>query len=208
MPLRLLFAMHILTGNMYAFIRGKLIEASLSQVILEAHGVGYRLLVPISLMGKLPALGSEMMLQTSFVVREASQALYGFFSCEDRDVFEVLINVSGIGPKTALSILGHLELPGLVDAINRSNVALLSKVPGIGKKTAERLILELRGRLDVMCASNQHVLPNSRADALNALINLGYTHSSAEKAVKQAAAALPDDSDLAALITAALKFQR
>lgn len=193
---------------MYAFIRGKLIEASLSQVILETQGVGYRLLVPINLLGKLPSLGSEVLLHASFVVREASQALYGFFSLEDRDMFETLINLSGIGPKTALNILGHLELTGLAEAISRSNVALLSKVPGIGKKTAERLILELRGRLDGVAALLPHALPSQKQDALQALMNLGYSQSSAEKAVRQAAATLPEESDLPTLITAALKFQR
>lgn len=194
--------------RMYAFIRGKLIEASLSQVIIETQGIGYRLLVPINLLGKLLPLGSEVLLHTSFVVREASQALYGFLSTADRDMFETLINLSGIGPKTALSILGHLEVAGLAEAISRSNVALLSKVPGIGKKTAERLILELGGRLDSIAALQLHSLPSQKQDALNALINLGYSPSAAEKAVRQATATLPEESDLPTLITAALKYQR
>lgn len=208
MLLRSQFVMDIAVDrNMYAFIRGKLIESTLSIAIIEAQGIGYKLFVPLNLLSKLPSIGQEVLLHTSFVVREASQALYGFFAREERDTFEILIGLSGIGPKTALGVIGHLELTGLAEAVQSNNVSLLSKVPGIGKKTAEKMILDLKGRVDLMNVSSLPALPSSRKDALNALINLGYTQNTAEKAVRQAAASLPEESDLATLITTALKFQ-
>src|SRR5262245_50350624 len=114
---------------MFAFIRGKLIAASPLHCILDAHGVGYKLFTPANALGQLPALGSEILLHCSFVVREQSQALYGFLTPEDRDMFELLIGTSGVGPKTALSIIGHLSLGELQQAIATGDHVILCKIP-------------------------------------------------------------------------------
>lgn len=191
---------------MYAFIKGTLVEASPSEAVVEAYGVGYRLLIPISHFGKLPQIGEETLLYTSFVVREQSQTLFGFMAKEERALFEVLITISGVGPKTALGIIGHLSLEALHHAVERHDCATLSKVPGIGRKTAERLLIDLRGRFKLQPALSTFEPISQLSDALQALIQLGYTQGAAEKAVKKAADTLPSDHDLPTLITTALKF--
>ena len=137
---------------MIAFIKGKLAHASPASVIVDAGGIGYKIFIPANLYNALPQIGSEVLLQTSFVVRELSQTLYGFLSAHDRDVFEALMGVTGIGPKTALAVIGHLSVHDLQRAIAGHDIMTISKVPGIGKKTAERLIIEMRDKLPAMFA--------------------------------------------------------
>lgn len=195
---------------MYEFIRGKLVEATAEIAIIDVGGVGYKICVPLSAFGKMPFPGKEVILFTSFVVRENSQTLYGFLQREERELFEVLIDLSGIGPKTALSLVGHLPLNHFHQAIQSGNILILSKVPGIGKKTAERLIVDLKGKKAMALLERQAISaygPSSPhiQDALNALLNLGFTHASAETAIKKALDELPEDSDLSTLIAVALR---
>ncbi len=191
---------------MYDFIRGKLIEAAPTYVVIEAAGVGYKLFTPANLLGSREAQGEEILLYTSWVVRELSQTLYGFLERQERNLFDVLLSVTGIGPKIALAILGSLTLDDLYHAIQTDDFLSLSKVPGIGKKTAERLLLELRRKEGLFASSQKSYKPKGKVhDALQALLNLGYNQISAEKALKKAMETLPEESDLSTLISAALQ---
>lgn len=201
-------------SNMYAYIKGVLTESSVTKLIIECHGVGYKILIAPHIYTQLPTLGSELCIHVSFVIREFSQQLYGFLSEQEKETFEVLLNISGIGPKLALSMIGHLPLRDLFNAVQRKDLITISKVPGIGKKTAERLVIELQDKLS-------GILPNFTAeeysikpigdpqsqlisDAMSALINLGYTQSNAQKAVKKTMKEYPDGIDLSTLITKSL----
>jgi len=142
-----------LTGRNYDRIyKGKLAHSSPASIIIDAGGIGYKIFIPANIFNALPQIGSEVMLQTSFVIRELSQTLYGFLSAHERDVFEALMGVTGIGPKTALAVIGHLSVHDLQRSIAGHDIATISKVPGIGKKTAERLIIEMRDKLPAMFA--------------------------------------------------------
>jgi Holliday junction DNA helicase RuvA len=148
------------------------------------------------------------------VVRELSHALYGFLNEKEKEIFEVLMNISGVGPKLALSLIGHLSLEQMQAAVTKPDLPTLCKVPGVGKKTAERLVVELKDKLSTFTGIDPSQLSISLGDspetkqiqdAMSALINLGYHQSSAQKAVKQSIKDLPEKSDLAQLITTALK---
>ncbi len=133
---------------MIVSLRGKLIEAGVLRVVIESAGVGYEVNVPVTTAERLPRLGAEVFLLIHHVFREDGQALYGFAVAEEREFFKLLVEkVSGVGPKMALNILSRLSLPILRDAIIRGDVALLSQCPGIGKKTAERLVMELKDKV-------------------------------------------------------------
>ena len=192
---------------MYDFIRGKLIETTPTYVVLEAAGVGYKLFTPANLLEPTEASDKEILLYTSWVVRELSQTLYGFLERQERDLFEVLLSLSGIGPKIALAILGSLTLDDLYHAIQVDDFLSLSKVPGIGKKTAERLLLELRRKEGLFTPSQKSQKPKGKKvhDALQALLNLGYSQMAAEQALKKAMETLPEESDLSTLISTALQ---
>ncbi len=187
---------------MYAYLRGQLVEATPGHATLEINGIGYELPIPVSALAHLPQLGDEVMFYTAWVVREQSHTLYGFLSKEERNLFNALITLSGIGPKTALSLIGHLSLGQVQEAIDLQNATVFARVPGIGKKTAERLLIDLQGKVKLKATS-----PGSTAlhDALQALLQLGYSRDHAEKALKKASSDLADPSDLSKLIAAALK---
>lgn len=198
---------------MFAYIRGKLVHSSPSQAVIDTHGIGYLIYIPANVFPKLPQIGSDLHLYTSFIVRELSQTLFGFLCSEDKEAFEILLGVTGIGPKLALSLIGHLSLSDLQSAIKQGNCAQLSRVPGIGKKTAERLIIELRDKLNHLLISDpsnpfQNKLdPRAQqiSDAMGALISLGYNQQIAQKAIKKSLNDLPESIHLAELITYALK---
>lgn len=199
---------------MIAYIKGILAQSGLSSVIVEAHGMGYRIIIPTNSLEKLPSEGKEVFFHTSFIVREQSQTLYGFVTASERELFEALLNVSGIGPKLAMALIGHLSVYELQRAINGADIFTLSKVPGIGKRTAERLIVELRDKLPALFPrdinDSQEEASDGRSlklirDALSALINLGYTQAMAKKAIQDSLKDLPEEADLPSLITAALK---
>lgn len=202
---------------MFTYFKGALVAITPTYVVVEVGGVGYAIYIPCRLHSVLPDLGSTVQLYTSFIVREMSQSLYGFFNIEERDIFEVLLNITGIGPKLSLSLIGHLSLQELQTAVMESDFTTLCRVPGVGKKTAERLVVELKDKLahfstDQLSASAANfMIPLSRStsqraqDAIMALVNLGYHQNAAQKAIKKTLQDLPDESDLGLLIKAALK---
>ena len=167
-------------------LRGRVLSIDPPWLVLDVQGVGYEIECPISTLCELPAVGQEVTLLTHFVVREDAQLLYGFLRAEDRASFRVLIRISGVGPKLAIAILSGLSGNALADAVARDDVATLTKLPGIGKKTAERLIVELRDKLATDCSQSQSAAVGSPVDdAILGLVALGYKESDARKAVNQ-----------------------
>lgn len=184
-------------------LTGTLTDKHPPEVIVDCHGVGYEVQVPMSTFYHLPALGQPVSLLTHFVVREDAQLLYGFATAQERQAFRALIKVSGVGPRTALSILSGLSADDLAQAVSLQEVGRLVKVPGIGKKTAERLLLELKGKLGdaIATASQPQATSTERADILQALLALGYNDKEANAALK----ALPPDMGVSEGIRLALK---
>ncbi len=135
---------------MIAYIRGKLQQLTAFSVTIETQGIGYEVYIPASLFSKLPQIGSDILLHTVFIIRENSQTLYGFADIREKELFESLNSVRGVGPKLALSIIGHMPQGELSEALQQEDVRAISKIPGIGKKTAERLIVELRDKLNLL----------------------------------------------------------
>ncbi len=204
---------------MIVSIEGILERATPISAILNVGGIGYLVSVPVTTAAKLPYLGKSVKLHTHAVYREDSQSLYGFASEEERDFFALIIGkVSGVGPKVGISMMSKLELPSLIAAISSENAALIAKTPGIGKKTAERVIIELKDKLAPFAAfgSSENLLSglkaagaankisNCQEDAVLALLALGYKQSDAAKAVSKAADTLGASAPTEALIKAAL----
>ena len=170
---------------MIARLNGTLIEKSPPQVIVDCNGVGYEVEVPMSTFYNLPEIGAKIQLLIHFVVREDAQLLYGFGSEQEKSTFKQLLKVNGIGAKSALSILSGVSIDDLVEAVNRQEVGMLTRVPGIGKKTAERLLLELKDKFAITGSATTTSQPKSASyDVLNALIALGYHEREAAAAVK------------------------
>ena len=192
-------------------LTGTLVSATPLHAVVEAGGLAYEVHVPVTTAERLPAVGQQARLHTLVVYREDAQTMYGFATEEERDFFRLLVEkVSGVGPKTALSVLSKLSLPVLHGAIAAGDVALLSKVPGIGRKTAERLVVELRD-LVVGSAAAPAAAAAPRAagddkvrDAVLALVALGYKAETADKSVRQALVALGPSATTEALIKRAL----
>jgi len=183
-------------------LSGLLAEKSPPQVLVDVHGVGYELDVPMSTFYNLPGLGEKVTLLTHFVVREDAQLLFGFLTATERSTFRELVKISGVGPRTALSILSGLSVTELAQAVSRQDGARLVKVPGIGKKTAERLLLELKGKLGPDLAQpSVAALSDAQADIAQALQALGYNEREAAAALK----ALPPDVGVSDGIKLALK---
>jgi len=171
---------------MIAHLRGKLIARHPNQVIVDAVGVGYDVTISVPTFSELPPAGGEVALHIHTHVREDQIALYGFLRPEEKHLFEKLISVSGIGPKLAITILSGMATDEMTSAIRGNDVARLTKIPGIGRKTAERMVLELRDKLPPIGSDQVHVMPSLSAiqeDVLSALMNLGYQRASAEKAI-------------------------
>jgi holliday junction DNA helicase RuvA len=175
---------------MIALLRGVLLEKHPNQAIVEAGGVGYDVTIPVSTFTKLPEAGTEVRLKIHTHVREDALALYGFLTLDEKALFEKLISVSGIGPTLAVKILSGLAAPDLILSIRRGEVEKLVKVPGVGKKTAERMVLELRDKLPATAGEpgtpQAETLSPVDQDVLSALLNLGCAHSQAEAAVRKA----------------------
>ena len=165
-------------------LTGILLEKNPPQVVLDVHGVGYEVDVPMSTFYNLPAIGEKVTLLTHFVVREDGQFLYGFASQSERFAFRQLIKISGIGARMALAVLSGLSVSDLAQAIARQEIGRLIKVPGIGRKTAERLLLELKGKLAESVPATAFALEDSQHDILNALLALGYNDREASAAMK------------------------
>ena len=175
---------------MFGRLHGKLLEKNPPQILIDVSGVGYEVDVPMSTFCNLPEVGGELTLYTHFVVREDAELLYGFATLAERAVFRALIKISGVGPKIALALLSGITVDQLKDAVDRGETGLLTKVPGIGKKTAERLVLELKGKLAGTGAATAAVpTSGARADVAAALIALGYSEREAAAATKK----LPED---------------
>jgi len=176
---------------MIGHLRGRILEKRPNQVILEVNGVGYDVNIPVSTFYQLPDPPGEAQLHIHTHVREDALALYGFLSTGEKRVFEKLISVSGIGPRLAVTILSGLEVAELVPAIRNSDLVKLTHIPGVGRKTAERIVLELRDKLAEVEGQRAAAAPagfsTEQEDALSALLNLGYQRSAAEKAVRRAA---------------------
>ena len=167
-------------------LSGTLVEKNPPHLLVDCHGVGYEVDVPMSTFYNLPGLGEKVMLLTHLTVREDAHLLYGFGSAEERNVFKQLIKISGIGARTALSILSDMSVADLAQAITLQEAGRLTRVPGIGKKTAERLLLELKGKLGADLGAIGGVVHNdATSDILNALIALGYSDKEAMLALKQ-----------------------
>jgi Holliday junction DNA helicase RuvA len=179
-------------------LTGKLLSKNPPQVLLEVAGVGYEVEVPMSTFYSLPATGEPVTVLTHLVVREDAHVLYGFATPEERAAFRQLIRISGVGARTALSVLSGLSVAELSNAVAMQDAARLTKVPGIGKKTAERLLLELKGKIAEGAA---RPAAGSAGDVVNALMGLGYSEKEALAAVK----GLPPGLAVAEGIRAALK---
>ena len=183
-------------------LHGLLAEKNPPQVLVDCHGVGYEVDVPMSTFYNLPETGQAVTLLTHFVVREDAQLLYGFGTAQERAAFRELIKITGVGPRMALSILSGLSVADLAQAITRQEVARLVKVPGIGKKTAERLMLELKGKLGADMGSVQALAGTDNLhDIGQALLALGYNDKEAAAALK----ALPADVGVSEGIKLALR---
>lgn len=171
---------------MIAHLRGKLLAKHPNQVIVETAGVGYDVTITIPTFSDLPGVGSEVALHIHTHVREDLLALYGFLRPSEKTLFEKLITVSGIGPKLAVTILSGMAAEEMVSAIRGNDIARLTRIPGIGKKTAERMVLELRDKLPVQTGTEVAAAPAMspvEEDVLSALMNLGYPRATAEKAL-------------------------
>ena len=189
---------------MISRISGLLADKQPPQVLVDVQGVGYELNVPMSTFFNLPAIGERVVLLTEFVVREDAQILFGFLTTAERATFRELVKISGVGPRTALSILSGLSVAELAAAVSRQDGARLVKVPGIGKKTAERLLLELKGKLgaDLSQQSAGGPAPSeAQTDISQALQALGYNEREAQAALK----ALPADVGVSDGIRLALR---
>jgi Holliday junction DNA helicase RuvA len=171
-------------NQMIGRLTGILLEKNPPQVVLDVHGVGYEVDVPMSTFYNLPAIGEKVTLLTHFVVREDGQFLYGFASQSERFAFRQLIKISGIGARMALAVLSGLSVSDLAQAIARQEIGRLIKVPGIVRKTAERLLLELKGKLAESVPATAFALEDSQHDILNALLALGYNDREASAAMK------------------------
>jgi holliday junction DNA helicase RuvA len=171
---------------MIAHLRGRLLAKRPNQAIIETCGVGYDVTVSVPTFLDLPGVGGEVELHVHTHVREDQIALYGFLGLAEKHLFEKLITVSGIGPKLAITILSGMAADEMVGAIRSNDVARLTRIPGIGKKTAERMVLELRDKLPVQGAEDMRVPPamgEVEEDVLSALMNLGYQRATAERAL-------------------------
>ena len=175
---------------MIGFLRGKLVKKQAPLLLVEVHGVGYEVSAPMTTFYDLPALGDEVLLHTHLLVREDAQQLYGFIRENDRDMFRVLLKVNGVGAKMALALMSGMSVRSLASALERNDVDAFTHIPGIGKKTAARLVVELRDRLSDMALAESSGSPSVSAeidpvaDAVSALIALGYKPQEASKMVR------------------------
>ena len=198
---------------MITFLRGKLIDALPTQVVVEVNGIGYEALIPLSSYDKLPAVGQEFKLLTHLVVREDAHTLYGFMTGAERELFRLLINtVSGIGPKIALNVLSGISVTTFRGAVANQDIKVLSQISGVGKKTAERIVVELKDRIGAAGAwealSAQRALsPDDQKinDAVLALMALGFKQLEAHDSVRKSQAALGNQATVEDLVRAALK---
>ena len=197
---------------MITFLKGKLTDALPTQVVIDVNGIGYEVLIPLSSFEKLPELGQAVTLKTQLVVREDSQTLYGFATNDERELFRMIQGVSGIGPRLALNVLSGMDVVSFKGAIGTGDVKRLSSINGIGKKTAERMVLELKDKLGLVSGAAAAPLGQALAahdkpiaDAAAALAALGTKPLEALKAAQAARAMLGPQASVEELVRAALK---
>jgi Holliday junction DNA helicase RuvA len=185
-------------------LAGILLEKNPPQILLDVQGVGYEVDVPMSTFYNLPALNEKVVLHTQLIVREDAHLLFGFLTHEERVAFRQLLKISGVGPKLALSVLSGLSIGDLAATVANKDVTRLTKIPGVGKKTAERLLLELQGKFSasVVGTTQGAIATSSAGDIVNALLALGYNEKEADWAAKQ----LPKDANVSEGIRQALKL--
>jgi len=174
-----------------AQIKGILLEKSPTRVVLDANGIGYEINIPVSTFEKLPELGKQAHLLTHLHVREDILNLYGFWNDKDRKLFQMLISVSGVGPRVAIAVLSSVSADEFIKAVANENLSILTKVPGIGKKTAQRLVIELKDKLAKRVEISQIPTPTDEInvidEAVSALVSLGYRQFEAQKVVEKVA---------------------
>jgi Holliday junction DNA helicase RuvA len=197
---------------MITFLRGKLLEALPTQIVVDVEGVGYELLIPLSSFDKLPTRGGDITILTHLSIREDAHVLYGFMSAAERDMFRLLIHaVSGIGPKTALNILSGINISALRSAVATGDVKMLSQISGVGKKTAERIVVELKDKIGKAAAIEVGARGMGSSedgkfgDAVAALLALGFKQPDAHEAVRGAQSLLGAPATVEQLVRAALK---
>ena len=189
---------------MIEHVRGVLQYKSPAFIVIETGGIGYKINLPLASYELLPAEGNEIKINTYLHYREDNLALYGFLSQEERDFFLLLISISKIGPKSALRMLSSISPSEFKKAIKRGDLTTLTDIPGIGKKTAQRLILELKEKIEeeIIEAGDEELVK----DALSALFSLGYTRNEARKAIREAIDSSKEELDLASLVKKALRY--
>lgn len=200
---------------MIAFVQGKLVEALPTVVVVDVHGVGYELLIPLSSFDRLPAAGNEVKLLTHLAIREDAHTLYGFITTQERDLFRMLVHtVSGIGPKIALNVLSGISINAFRAAVGAGDIKALSQISGVGKKTAERIVVELKDKLGgfgsgtIAMPGGSSVLSDTdqrQTDAIAALTALGFKQNEAFDAVRASLAILGSQAGVEALVRASLK---
>jgi len=171
---------------MIASIKGKVLTKGPEGVVVDVRGVGYHIHVPLRSLGDIPDRGKEVFLHTYTNVREDAIQLFGFVTEEERRLFTTLIGINGIGPKLALTILSGMPVNRLIEAINNEDIEILTRIPGLGRKTVARLVLELRGKLPAVEVPAGGLRADLNDDAVSALVNLGYKRSDSQKAVRDA----------------------
>jgi Holliday junction DNA helicase RuvA len=190
---------------MIAMLRGALVEKGIDHVLIDVNGVGYRVAVSLNTLAALPAVGNTATVHTELIVREDSLSLVGFATVDERAAFDLVTSVQGIGPKLAMSILSTLEAPELARAVRDGDHARLTRIPGIGKKTAERLVLELRDKFAGAAAATTAKRPGGSQAVSSALVNLGYKPAEADRAAAEADKLHPG-AGVADLVKAALRI--
>ena len=199
---------------MIAFLKGTLVRKKPTSILLDVRDVGYELSIPMSTFEQLPKVGEKVTLLTHHHVREDAESLFGFFSSQEKEIFVTLISVSGIGPRIALAALSSMRPQQIRDYIVNGEVGMMTSVPGIGKKTAERMIVELRDKLSSLYmtpaagatgSSVSNGAPSARADALSALEALGLSRAAAEKSLNKALQRHPDATSVEEMVRLALR---
>lgn len=201
---------------MIAFIKGVVLEKNLTEVIVDVSGVGYRVALSLLSLARLPEVGQPVSLRVRTVVREDALDLYGFLSRPEEELFLLLTSVSHVGPKLAINVLSGLEVEQLTEAIGKGDVARLTKIHGVGKKTAERLVLELKEKVKLLVVDGAPVngrskagkAPSALSDLISALVNLGYKEAQAEQAAQLAEERAGADAPFEALFRESLKSLR
>lgn len=198
---------------MIAYLKGQLIKSAPDHVVIEVNGIGYRVFIPLSSYENLPPPGEEMSILTYLHVREDELSLYGFIAEEERQLFKMLLGVSKIGPKVALAILGGIPVSSFKHAIVSGDARLLSTIHGIGQKTAERLIVELKDKITLIPrlqeeAARVRLVEGDKkiSDVLEALISLGCSHAKAHRAIKKALGNIEPESSTEELLKESLKY--